>query len=287
MVVHNGVVKLRPLLAVLPATTLLLAGCGGSSTPVKADDPVLSTTAPGTSGAATTSPGAGASPGATATATSGSSDRSTEPTSSASSAANPNVVAPADQFTPPGTYTYDSHGTITAGTPRKVDGTQELKVDKPIVDRQHSSLGGDQGSTDQDVSHSNSGTYLVRLKLSAAGQPKEFKPEKPVLGHPRPAAIGKTWSWSMTSTDGKTHAAYSARIARQETLTIGGTKVPTWVIESTLKLTGDIVFTDAETTWYDDVRLLQVKTHSKGSGTISGIAFTTDVTSTMRSVKPA
>jgi hypothetical protein len=278
-------VKLRPALALLPVTALLLAGCGGSSTPDKADDPVLSTTAPGTTGQATTAAPAGG-PSATATSTA-SSGSSAKPTSSGSSAAPPTVVAPEDRSTAPGTYTYDAKGTFTAGTPRKVDTTSELKVDKPNGQMQHSSLGGEQGSTEQDVLHANDGTFLVRLKLTAGAAPKEFKPVKPVLGHPHPGVIGKRWSWSMTSTDGKTHASYSARITRQETLTIGGTKVPTWVIESTLKLTGDIVYTDNETTWYDDLRLLQVKTHSKGSGTISGIAFTTDMTSTMRSVKPS
>ena len=278
--------KLRSALVVLPVSALLLSGCGGSSGPNQADNPVLSTTAPVGGGTPSSATGPRASAGATATTTKGSSGSSAAPTSTAS---KPAAAAPtkAASFTAAGTYTYDTHGTVTAGTPRKVDGTADLKVDKPSGDMQHSSLGGDQGSTEQDVQHTSTGTYLVRLKLSAAGSPKEFHPAKPVLGHPSPATIGRSWSWTMTSTDGKTHAAYSARITRQETLTIGGTKVPTWVIESTLKLTGDIVYTDAETTWYDDVRLLQVKTHSKGSGTISGIAFTTDVTSTMRSVKPS
>jgi hypothetical protein len=190
-------------------------------------------------------------------------------------------------FTAPGTYTYDSHGTITAGTPRKVDGTAELKVDKPSGNKQHSSLGGEQSATEQDVLHLSTGTYLARLLLNTGGQSKEFRPAKPVLGHPRPAAIGRSWSWTMTSTDGKTHASYAAKVVRRETLTIGGTKVDTWVIDSTLKLTGDLTYTDHESTWYDEKRLLQVKTHAQGSGSFGGIAFTTDTTSTLRSVKPS
>jgi hypothetical protein len=91
----------------------------------------------------------------------------------------------------------------------------------------------------------------------------------------------------MTSTDGKTHASYAAKVVRQETMTIGGTRVATWVIDSRLKLTGDLTYTDDESTWYDEGRLLQVKTRTQGSGTFSGVPFTTDTTSTLRSLTPS
>ncbi|MCU1587762.1 MAG: hypothetical protein JWN31_1255 [Frankiales bacterium] len=272
--------KRLPALVVL----LLLAGCGGGSSPTTKADATSSPTAT-TSTTSPTGGGSSAKPDATATtrATKGSGGgASAVPATTAASAA-----PEAASFTAPGTYTYDSHGTITAGTPRKVDGTAELKVDKPKGTAQHSSLGGDQSATEQDVLHLSTGSYLTRLVISTGGQSKEFRPAKPVLGYPRPAAVGRSWSWSMTSTDGKTHASYSGKVARRETLTIGGTHVDAWVIDSTLKLTGDLTLTDHETTWYDEQRLLQVKTRSQASGSFSGIPFTTDMTSTLRSVKPS
>lgn len=264
---------------------VLLAGCGGGSSPSTEAEATASptvtsaTTAPAGGSSATPSTGAG---------TSATKGPSSAATADASGSASPVASAPAAAtFTAPGTYTYDSHGTFTAGTPRKVDSTAELTVDKPSGNRQHSALGGEQSSTEQDVVHLSTGSYLARLVISLPGQTKEFRPAKPVLGHPRPAAVGRSWSWSMTSTDGKTKAAYAAKVVRKESVTIGGTKVAAWVIDSTLKLTGDFAYTERGTIWYDESRLLRVKMRSQGSGSFSGIAFTTDVTNTLRSVKPS
>lgn len=285
---HNGGVNLRaPALALLPL--VLVAGCGGSSGKDEAKVPSLTTTAPGAT--ATKAPGGAvvATPSGAATKQPGSNGQVTPAaTTGASSGSRSNNQAAPAFATPAGSYTYDMRGTAGAGTQsQKIDTTETLKVDKPVGDRQHVNLGSDQGGgTDTDLLNSTTGTYLVRLKINAGAQTKEFRPAKPVLGHPRPAATGRTWSWTMTSTDGKTHAAYTARITRQETLTIGGTKVTCWVIESTLKLTGDFDYTDERTSWYDSTRLLEPKIHSKVTGTYSGFAFQADVTSTMRSLKP-
>lgn len=160
-------------------------------------------------------------------------------------------------------------------------------MDKPAGNQQHSVLGGEQGSTDQTVQRNETGTYLVRLKLDNPAFSKEFAPAKPVMLVPRPADVGRTWSWTMTSTDGKTTAAFNATVTKNETITIGGKKTPTAVIESTLKLSGDVDYTAKTTTHYSEAHLLQVKDHTRGSGSFSGFPFSTDITSVLRSTTPS
>jgi hypothetical protein len=186
-----------------------------------------------------------------------------------------------------GTYTYDNTGTVTAGTPRDASGTSTLTVDPPAGSRQHTRLAGDQSSTDQDTVVRPSGTLLARLAMTNPAFSKEFRPPAPVLLVPDPADPGKAWHWSMTSTDGKTTATVTARVVRRETLTIGGRPVTTSLVTSTLRLTGDVSFTAQAQTWYDAAHRLSVKDHTKGSGTVSGLHFTTDITSVLRSLTPS
>ena len=283
------------LCAAAAATALLTAACGGSSAP-SSSSPVLGlngtptpttktggasiASAPASTKASAGAPGSAASPksGAAGTTKSGAS------TSKGAPAA---VGKPSTMATAAGTYTYDANGTFTAGTPRAVKSTSSLKVDKPVGNKQHSVLGGDQGSTDQTVQHNETGTYLVQLKLDNPAFSKEFAPDKPVLLAPRPLKVGSSWSWTMTSTDGKTTAAFNATVSKTETLTIGGKKTPTSVIESTLKLSGDVDYTAKTTTNYDEAHLLQVKDHTRGSGSYSGFPFSTDITSVLRSTTPS
>jgi hypothetical protein len=189
-------------------------------------------------------------------------------------------------YAAPGTYTYETSGTVTAGTPRDASGTATLTVDPPAAGRQHSLLGTDQGRTEQDVFVQPSGTYLVRLTITNPAFSKEFKPTTGLLV-PDPPTTGRSWSWQATSTDGKTTAAVTARVTGRETLTIGGDATPTIVIESTLRLTGDVTYTGHMQNWYDGAHRLSVKDHTKGNGAIGTVQFTTDITSVLRSTKPS
>ena len=274
----------RALLAM--TAVLALTACGGSSAPsAERSSP---RTEPSTA-SSSVAPPAGARPASPAAAT-----RTAGPTTGAAS--RPSVPAApvpvrssasAPGATAPGTYTYDSSGTVTAGAPQQVDGTPTLTVDPATDGRQHSVHEGDQGRTEQDVVVRGDGTYLARLSLTNPAFTKEFAPPSPVLLVPAPAAVGRSWSWTATSTDGKTKAALTARVARTETVSVGGTRVPCAVVESTLRLTGDITYTGRMTTWYDPAHRLTAKERSQGNGTVSGFAFRTDITNVLRSLQPA
>jgi hypothetical protein len=176
---------------------------------------------------------------------------------------------------------------VTVGTPRDAAGTSTLTVDPAAGGRQHSALADSQGRTEQDVVVRTTGTFLARLAITNPAFSKEFRPAAPVLLVPDPASPGRSWSWTAKSTDGKTTAAVTARVARRETLTVGGEKLATSVVVSTLRLTGDVAYTGQMETWYDPVHRLTAKEHTKGSGTVSGVQFTTDITSVLRSTRPS
>lgn len=282
----------RALLPLL-ASAALLAGCGGSSSGTAGAEAASTTAASPSGSVAATAGGSGGAAagttGAAAGATSGAAAARESTTTPApqSGAAGTGAAAMSSPATAAGTYTYDTSGTVTAGTPRDASGTQTLTVDPPAAGRQHSLLSSSQGHTDQDVAVRSAGTYLVRLAISNPAFTKEFRSATGVLLVPDPATIGRSWSWNAMSTDGKTKASVTAKVLRQETVTIGGSRVATTVIDSTLRLTGDVTYTGRTQSWYDVADRLPVKDHTKGSGTVSGLAFTTDITNVLRSTKPS
>jgi YD repeat-containing protein len=176
---------------------------------------------------------------------------------------------------------------VTAGTPRDASGTATLTVDPPAGGQQHSLLGTDQGRTEQTVVVRTDGTFLVRLVITNPAFSKEFAPAGGGLLVPEPTTTGRSWSWTATSTDGKTKAAVTAKVTGRETLMIGGVATPTTTIDSTLRLTGDIDYTGHMQYWYDAAHRLQAKDHTRGSGTVGGIAFTSDITSVLQSTRPS
>jgi hypothetical protein len=278
----------RRLLVPIVAAGLLTA-CGGSSTPsaagraaTEAASPGSAAPTPSTAGGPTSAVGTASSPSASA----GSAAAGTTP-GSGSAARTSTARKTAPGTTAAGTYTYDTSGTVTVGTPKDASGTATLTVDPASSGKQHSVLADDQGRTEQDVVARTAGAFLARLVISNPAFAKEFRPASPVLLVPEPATPGRAWSWTATSTDGKTRVAVSARITRRETLTIGGAATPTSLVTSTLKLTGDVTYTAQLQTWYDPAHRLSVKEHTRGNGTFGGVAFTTDVTSVLRSTRPA
>jgi hypothetical protein len=288
-------VTTRALLPVL-ASVLLLAACGGSSSPAASK----ASNAPTTGEAATSSPSvpapggsaaANTSGGAPATTTGGSTSTgstATGTTGGTSTGAATNNGGAASPFAAPGTYTYDTSGTVAAGaSKRDASGTATLTVDPPAAGRQHSLLGNEQGRTEQDITVKSGGRFLVKLVITNPAFDKTFQPPAPVLLVPDPPTTGRSWSWTAKSTDGKTTASVTARIRGQETLTIGGTPTPTTVIESTLRLTGDITYTAQMQNWVDGAHRLSVKDHTQGEGTFGAVTFTTDITSVIRTTKPS
>lgn len=200
--------------------------------------------------------------------------------------------AAVQRATAPGVYSSDSSGTIDVGALGKQDakGTQTLTISPIKAGSQHSSLHGDQGDTDQDLLVRDTGTYIADLTITSPAfgrQAKEFRPSPAVLLVPEPAKIGAAWSWGGVSTDGKTHVSTTNKIARSETVTIGGKAVPCVVVQTHLVLSGDVTYDAQVTTWYAPGYRLAVKDHTLGKGSYAGTMFTTDISTLLRSVTPA
>jgi hypothetical protein len=124
--------------------------------------------------------------------------------------------------------------------------------------------------------------------VRAQGLPdKDFLFSPAALLLPDPARVGATWSWTGTSTDGKTKVTTTNKVVRTETLTIGGTRVATVVLQTRLVLSGDLDYTADVTTWVAPSLRLPVKDHTVGKGTAFGVPFSFDVTDVMRSTTPS
>jgi hypothetical protein len=209
------------------------------------------------------------------------------PSPGASSSEAPGQPAPT-RATAAGAYTYDTSGQVKFGaTPQDASGTTTLTISALQNGHQRSTLHpnqGQEGDTIEDLVVRTSGTYLADLNITTFS--KEFRPSPPVLLFPDPAKVGSTWSWSATSTDGKSHATASNKVERTETLTIGGQRVSTVVLQTHLVITGDVAYTADVTTWVSPTYRLPVKDHTLAHGTLV-VPFTADITDVMRSVHPA
>lgn len=277
-----------PLLLIAPLALLTACSSGSSTRPQSlGTTPTPSATAATGSAPTTTSTSAPGGPATSSPAAAGSAGAVT------TSAAPLSTRAPgrpaASKATAAGQYTYTSSGSVTVGaTPQDAAGTQTLTISALKGGVQHSRLHSDDtGDTEQDVVVRDTGSYGASLKLTSPAFSKEFRPATAVLLAPDPAVVGRSWSWSATSTDGATHVSTSNTLVRTETLTIGGTQVSTVVLQTHLVLTGDVRYDAQLTVWWAPAYRLPVKTHTVGKGSYGGIPFKTDVTAVMKSVEPS
>ena len=264
---------------------LLVGACGGDDKKDVATNKATTTTVEGET---TTSAAVEAGGTTSAAPKAGTTKKATGTTAKAGAPA-----AGAQQSTPagikaaaPGSYTYKVTGTMTVGTPQKVDTTSTLKIEPLQGTDQKSTQTGQQGGTETLLRYQPDGAYLVNLKLTGPVN-KEFKLEPPGLAFAQPATIGKTWSWSAKSTDGATTVKSDFKVLRTETIAIGGEQVPTVVLETKVVTDGDIKSTQTSTMWVSEAYRLIVRTDSKANGTYGAFAFSSDTSSVMQSTKPA
>lgn len=268
-----------------------LAGCGGDSgdgdeesAPTTRARPSSSSTAvagtaPGGE-APTTVPVAGGAGSASGGATTGpkGAGRAT-PTTAAGrvrapgGAALPSSSAPS--ATRPGRYRYASTGTFSfgAGTEQQRSGESILTVDPPAGADQHSVRQGTNRSTEQVLRFQPDGIYIVMLKVSDQGLTKEFRPSPPALAFPYGPAVGRTWSWRMTSTDGQTTVDANFRIERKESVRVGEESVPAVVVHATLTTRGDLASNGTQTLWVAETERLVVREEAVTNGTFGDISF--------------
>ena len=192
--------------------------------------------------------------------------------------------------TAPGRYVYALSGTASSSLQpgdQPITGQGTLTVDP--------ASGADQRQVRQDPSQTTetifrfqaNGAYIADLKQTTSGLMKEFKADPPVLALPQPAPVGKSWQWDLTSTDGATRVHAAFKVARTETVTIGGEAVPCVVLDNTVTTTGDIVSTTTSTIWASEKYRIIVQQHDVASGSYGAFTFKSDKTSKLLSMRPS
>ena len=133
---------------------------------------------------------------------------------------------------------------------------------------------------------------LVTLELTAGDSHKVFTPGSPVTYLLYNAPSGTSWSWSATSTDGKTKVTATGRIGGTKDITIGGVSVAAIEVVTQLTISGDINGNAELTTWASPEYRLPVVQHQHIDATARGVLglsvrLVSDTTSTLRSVHPS
>ena len=135
-------------------------------------------------------------------------------------------------------------------------------------------------------------TDLVSLQLKAGSLNKTITPSSPVAFLRYDSPAGTSWTWSATSTDGKTHVSATGTVGSGRTVNVGGVDVATTQTDMTITISGDITGTAHITTWVSPVYRLPViqrqqinAKQSVGSGFSS--TFTSDITTTLTSLSPS
>jgi hypothetical protein len=188
-----------------------------------------------------------------------------------------------------GQYTYNRTGkaTTSAFGEQSMDGQITARFDPVANGEQHSAQQAPEGSTEQSLRFLSEGAYFTLLKQATSGFTKEFRPNPAVLALPASPSPSSPWSWTVTSTDGKTTLNAAFKVLRNESVAIGGESVPTVVLSVQLKASGDITFTQNATDWVAMAKGLIVKNEQTTDGSLGGVTFHSQSSQVLQSTKPA
>lgn len=190
----------------------------------------------------------------------------------------------------PGRYTYSESGTASSSFQpgeQPINGQSILTVDPAAGSDQHTAREAPQGSMDTTYRYQAGGVYLTDLKQSTSGFTKEFKADPAALVLAQPATVGKSWQWDLTSTDGLTRVHTTFRVARLETLVIGGESVATVVLDSVVTTAGDVTSTMNSTIWVSEKYKLIVQQHDVSNGSYGAFTFRADRTEKLLATRPS
>ena len=291
---HRRMVGGRRIVAVAVGLLVVTGACGGggkkddkaeqkgvsdeTTTSIVAGEGSTDAGTPG--GAGATKPGSPGAAGGTTT---------TSPRSGASASGSGSTSSASPRFTAPGGYVYRRTGkqAVTGLGEQSLDGEGSLSVDPPAGDDQHTFLSyGESDASEQTLRSKPGSLELVHLKtITRAGTTTEFRPNPPVLFAPDPLAVGRTWSWRITSTDGSVTVDGSFKATRTEDLNVGGEQVATTVVEADLRFSGSITGTTKQTVWASPKYRLIVRTDEVTDLT-SPFVVHSETSSVITSTKP-
>ncbi|MEY2398012.1 MAG: hypothetical protein QOJ00_1186 [Actinomycetota bacterium] len=131
---------------------------------------------------------------------------------------------------------------------------------------------------------------LVSLQMTANNTTKTFVPSSPVTYLQYNSPQGASWSWSATSTDGKTKVAATGIVGGTSNLVINGETVNVVQLTTTLSMSGDISGTAKLVTWASPAYRLPVMSrqiiNASAKVSWSSVKLVSDVTTTFSRLSP-
>lgn len=278
---------------VLGAAALLTASGCGSSSP-KASSARHGTTKSASSTSSTTTTTAtnhgntGTSSGSSGSP-SGSSHSAAGTPAPAGSSGTPSGPGPAT----PGTYTYSQTGqTSFLGTTQKAPAQGTIVVEAPSAQgpgawsqEWESYVDPSQSPSDTTFAITPSGISVVTEVISMDGQSFTctFSPPLQVLDWP--PTVG--YQFSGTGNCGSFTAHASGKIAGTQTVTVGGSPVSCFVIDTDVTTTGSVSATSTETDWFDPTAEVDAQQQASEQGSYDGVSFTSTLSRQLLSTKPS
>ncbi|MCW2544176.1 MAG: hypothetical protein JWM40_1728 [Frankiales bacterium] len=117
---------------------------------------------------------------------------------------------------------------------------------------------------------------IATVTCQGVRQSSETSYGTPQLRAKLPLTVGQSWSNSGGGSERTEKGTW--KVERQETLTIAGVKVPTWVITDTVALSGNETGDRTQTWWYSPTWAMPVKWIEQIHGSRSGASYSENVT---------
>ena len=196
--------------------------------------------------------------------------------------AQPTETAPPETTPAPVQRTMPAPGSYTMNVSGSENGQFPFTVEQLNATDQRLTSYSEMGATVQENRYTPTGVLLLLLDLGQLGR---FAPNPPVLFAPVPLELGAHWTWTMSSDRG-TRIDHESTVSAFEQVTIGGRPVATFVIDTTLNVTGNIRASITVTSWASPEYAMAVRTHQVVSVSFP-LSFDSDTTSELASLDPA
>jgi hypothetical protein len=197
----------------------------------------------------------------------------------------------------PGTYRYNQSGSFTVGgqtTQEPPQGT--LVVDPPASNGTqvwHRYISPNQAPQDTTLLFTGSGMFIQSVVQSFNGLSLTCTLNPAVAAPPWPPAVGRNATGQGTCTGNFTaNIQVTESITGTQAMTLDGTTANTFVVNSTIVITGtgtssSLHATATEKDWFDPLRRLQLRTDTQLQGSFLTFQFHGNSSSTLASGKPS
>lgn len=219
----------------------------------------------------------------------------TSTTRPSAAAAAPTSTAPAARLQPDaGSYPLAIAGSGSVdGRRTSVPGSGSLLVQQSSASDQTHRIDGLPGNLVLVQRATASGLDLVSFSLTAANRTITFRPSSPLAFVRTDAPVGTSWSWSVTSTDGRVSLNQRSTVTSVGPANVGGSSVPAVTVTRVFTASGpDVEGTlqlDSTVSLADRLPLVQrqaLNIRAKALGGLLSTQIVSNITTTLTSTRP-